>query len=159
MKTLLCTLLLLAGLATSAFAQKTAVKKGVILLDKQPYAHIENAGDYTYYISNLQNERLFVVKHLYFIDPQSANLVNGATETHYWQFVFTKSKTVVEMPFFATYGLDSEVVARKICLARLLKNDALDPQALADFVTNNGAVYSERREALNRAAATPPTGK
>ena len=159
MRTLLCTLLLLAGLATSAHAQKVAIKKGVILLDRQPYAHIEDAGDYTYYISNLQNERLFVVKHVYFTDPQPAYPTGAASETHYWQFVFTKSKTVVEMPFFATYGQDNLVVARKICLARLLKNDALDPQALADFVTNNGAPYSERREALNRAPTLLPASQ
>lgn len=149
MKTLLFTLLLLTGFLSEAYAQNIAVKKGIILLDNQPYARMMADGDRCFYISNLKNERLFVVNRLSLNDPAAAQAANPTGEVKYWQFVFTKSKTVVETPYQRTYGETERVIVRKICLAQLLKNDELDPQALADFVTNNGTLFTERRRALN----------
>ena len=149
MKTLLFTLLLLVGLLPEAEAQKIAIKKDVIFLDNQPYARLMADGDAIFYVSNLKNERLFVVNRLSLNDPAAAEPTNVSGEVRYWQFVFTKSKTVVEMPYQRTYGETRYVIARKICLAQLLKNDELDPQALADFATNNGATFTERRRVLN----------
>jgi hypothetical protein len=149
MKTLLVTLLFLTGFLSEAYAQKIAVKKGVIFLDNQPYARMAADGDRCFYISNLKNERLFVVNRLSLSDPTASEPTNPTGEVKYWQFVFTKSKTVVEIPYQRTYGETERVIARKICLAQLLKNDELDSQALADFVTNNGTLFTERRRALN----------
>jgi hypothetical protein len=149
MKILLFTLLLLTSFLSGAYAQQIVVKKGVIFLDNQPYARMAADGDKCFYISNLKKERLFVVNRLSLNDPIAAEPTNPTGEVRYWQFVFTKSKTVVETPFQRTYGETERIIARKICLAQLLKNDELDPQALADFVTNNGALFTERRRALN----------
>jgi hypothetical protein len=149
MKILLFTLLLLTSFLSGAYAQKIVFKKGVIFLDNQPYAHMAADGDRCFYISNLKNERLFVINRLSLNDPTAAEPTNPTGEVKYWQFVFTKSKTVVETPYQRTYGETERVIARKICLAQLLKNDELDPQALADFVTNNGTLFTERRRALN----------
>jgi hypothetical protein len=156
MKTLLFSWLLLVSFLPGAYAQKIAIKKGVIFRDNQPYAQLAADGDATFYISNLKNERLFVVKRLSLNDPAAAEPSNISGEVWYWQFVFTKSKTVVEMPYQRTYGETERVIARKICLAQLLKNDELDPQALADFITNNGMVFTERRRALNTPALLLP---
>lgn len=156
MKNLLFTLLLLAGFLPGAYAQKVALKKGVIFLDDQPYARLAADGDAVFYVSSLKNERLFVVNKLSLNDPAAAGPTNTEGEVRYWQFVFTKSKTVVEMPYQRTYGETQRVIARKICLAQLLKNDELDPQALVDFATNNGALFTERRRALNAPAVVLP---
>ena len=156
MKTILFLLVLLVSFLPGAYAQKIAIKKGVIFLDNQPYARMAADGDATFYISNLKNERLFVINRLVLNDPAAAEPTNTSGEVRYWQFVFTKSKTVVEMPWQRTYGETQWIIARKICLAQLLKNDELDPQALADFATNNGALFTERRRALNTPALLLP---
>jgi hypothetical protein len=157
MKTLLFTFLLLTSFLSGAYAQKITIKKGVILLDNQPYARIAADGDASFYLSNLKNERLFIVNRLSLNDPAAAAPTNATGEVKYWQFVFTKSKMVVEMPYQLIFGETARVIARKIFLAQLLKNDELDPQALADFATNNGALFTERRRALNSPPLLFPT--
>jgi hypothetical protein len=152
--------LLLTLCATGAFAQKVAVKKNLMTVDGRPYARIEGdggaLGSNQYYVNSPQNERLFVVKLLSFNDPSSASPTNPTGSTAYLQFVFTASRTIVETPLPGLFR--SLSVARQIYSAQLLKNGALDQQAVADFAVNNGTVYSERRRALDQAAYLPALG-
>ncbi|QKG57615.1 hypothetical protein GKZ68_13870 [Hymenobacter sp. BRD128] len=159
MKNLFCTLLLTLCIV-GAYAQKIAVKKNLMTVDGQPYARIEGDGgaltSTQYYINSPQNERLFVVKLLSFNDPGNASPNNPTGSTAYLQFVFTASRIIVETPMPGLFR--SLSVARQIYGAQLLKNGALDKQAVADFSVNNGTVYSERRRALDQAAYMPPLG-
>lgn len=149
MKTIIATLLLAAA-ALSANAQKIVVKNDLITLDGQPYARFERGETEEYYISSLQNERLFMVRPLWLQDP--------AGSLSYLQFIFTASHKVVETPRPVPGAFDilpPEKLARLIYSARLLKDGALDPKAVADFKTNYGAPYSARREALNQPLMQP----
>jgi hypothetical protein len=143
MKTTLATLLLAAA-ALSANAQKIILKKDLITVDGQPYAYLEQGEVYEYYVSSPQKERLFIVRPETLQDP-----VGNA---HYLQFVFTDSRKMVETPIPYTFigNISTIKIARMIYSARLLKNGALDPEAIADFEVNYGAQYSERRQALNK---------
>ncbi|MVN76834.1 hypothetical protein GO988_10915 [Hymenobacter sp. HMF4947] len=155
MKNLLLTLVM-AALSLTSFGQKIAAKKNLITVDKQPYASIEYDGVDTYYVSSPQNERLFVVKWLYFNDPAAASATNAGGATSYLQFIFPGSHTLVETatpaPSFTAFPL---ILARQIYTARLLKNGALDSQAVADFASINGLLYSARRQALDRPIVVP----
>ena len=151
-------LLLLPGLR--AVAQKIEVKNNIVLLDGQPYAGIEGDGcgfvdpQCQYYLTPVGSERrLFVVKQQIFEDPMERKESNPTGRTLYLQFVFTAAGTTAEIPFPATLHLRALDVARKVVKARLLKDGTLDEQAAADFVTNNGTPFSDRRRALN----APPT--
>ncbi|MFD1873507.1 hypothetical protein [Hymenobacter bucti] len=149
MKTTLAALLLSAA-ALSANAQKVAVKKDLITVDGQPYARFEKGETEEYYVSSPQNERLFVVRQLVLQDPPGW--------ASYLQFVFTDSHKVVEMPRpNTTFGnLPPSKLALLLYSARLLKNGALDPKAVADFEINYGTPYSARRLALNQPLVQPP---
>lgn len=142
MKTIFATLLLAAA-TLSANAQKIVIKKDLITVDGQPYARLEQGETQEYYVSSLQNERLFLVRPLTLQDP--------AGSTNYLQFVFTDLRKLVETPPLSLpFQVLSPIrLARQIYSARLLKNDALDPKAVADFEVNYGAPYSARRQALN----------
>ena len=151
-------LLLLPGL--QAVAQKVEVKNNVVLLDGQPYAGIEGDGcglidpECQYYLTPLGSERrLFVVKEMIFEDPMEREASNPDGRTLYLQFVFTAAGTTAEIPYPATLRLRALDVARKVVKARLFKNGVFDEQAAADFVTNNGTPFGDRRRALN----APPT--
>ena len=151
-------LLLLPGL--HAVAQKVEVKNNVILLDGQPYAGIEGDGcgfvdpQCQYYLTPVGSEkRLFVVKQVIFEDPMERKESNPTGRTLYLQFVFTAAGTTDEIPFPATLRLRALDVARKVAKARLFQNGVFDEQAAADFVTNNGTPFGDRRRALN----APPT--
>lgn len=162
MKTTLATLLL-AALSLSANAQKITIKKDLITVDGQPYAYLRQGEVYEYYVSSPQKQRLFIVR------PQT--LQDPAGNASYLQFVFTESHKVVETPIPYTFigNISTSKIARLIYDARLLKDGALDPEAIADFEVNYGAQYSERRQALNRlpiqttvvmpAVASPPPAK
>lgn len=159
--------LLFAGalglLALGASAQKIAVKHTLVTVDRQPYAHLEPGGETvfgisdTYYVSSAQNERLFAVKYLVLNDPANASPANPTGGTGYLQFVFTAARLYVETSVPAS-GFRPINVARIIYAARLLKGDKLDPQAMADFATNNGALYSARRHALEQPLLVPASG-
>jgi len=162
MKTLL---LALAGslLALGASAQKLAIKRNLVTVDRQPYAHIEPAGETIfgisdmYYVSSAQNERLFAVKYLVLNDPAAASPTNPTGSIGYVQFVFTNARLYVETSAPAS-GFRPINVARIIYAARLLKGDKLDPQAVADFAVNNGTLYSARRHALEQPLLAPAGG-
>ncbi|MBJ6143372.1 hypothetical protein [Hymenobacter sp. BT559] len=148
MKTTLATLLLAAA-ALSANAQKIAIKKDLITVDGEPYAYLEQGEAYEYYVSSPQKQRLFIVRPLTLQDP--------AGWASYLQFVFTDSRKVVETPKPSEnfHVLSPTKLARIIYSARLLKDGALDPKAVADFEVNYGAPYSERRQALNQLPTQP----
>ncbi|WP_460586430.1 hypothetical protein [Hymenobacter arcticus] len=148
--------LLLTLLALGATAQKVVVKDGLMTVDRQPYARFESDGGNALYISSPQNERLFVVKEMWSSDqllPGTTHPVRGA---HYLQYVFTASRLVVETPFPSSeVYFRSIAVARQIYAARLLQNGALDPKAVADFLTNNGTQYSDLQRQLAPALSVP----
>jgi hypothetical protein len=159
MKNLFCTFLF-SLLALGATAQKIAVKKNLMTVDGQPYARLEAngsaLGSSQFYVNSPQGERLFVVKQLSFNDPANASPQNPTGSTTYLQFVFPATGQVAE-----TYqpGLFRALsVARQLYPARLLKNGALDPQAVTEFVLVNGTSFSARRQALDRSALLVPVG-
>lgn len=155
-----CLTLLFATLALGAAAQKITVKRNLVTVNGQPYARIEPAGEQVfgisnmYYVSSLQNERLFAVKALQLNDPANASPNNPTGGVNYVQFVFTASRQYVEtsMPMS---GFRMINVARIIYAARLFKNGVLDPQAITDFSINNGTPYSVRRHALDQVGLLP----
>jgi hypothetical protein len=153
MKTL-CFVLLLLAFGT-ANAQRIAVKNGLMTVDGQPYARFESDGASTFYISSLQNERLFVVKEM--VLP-GAGYSSG--NVHYLQYVFTATHLVVETPFppLESY-LRATIPARQIYAARLFQNGVLDPKAVADFSTNNGTPYSDHQRQLPAQPAPLTTDK
>ena len=153
-------LLLFSLTALGAAAQKIAVSRGLITVDRQPYAHIEPGGETVfgvsnmYYVSSLQNERLFVVKYLALNDPANSSPNNPTGSTGYVQFVFTAARLYVEMSVPAS-GFRTINIARIIYAARLLKEDKLDPQAMADFAVNNGTPFSARIRVLEQPMLLP----
>jgi hypothetical protein len=149
MKTLCFALLLLAF--GTANAQRIAVKNGLMTVDGQPYARFESDGSSTLYISSLQNERLFVVKEM--VLPGAGHLSGNV---RYLQYVFTATHLVVETPFPSSEVYFRAITpARQIYAARLFHDGALDPNAVADFSTNNGTPYSDHQRQLTPA----PTAK
>lgn len=128
----------------AASAQKLAVKKGLMTVDGQPYARFESDGGSTFYVSSLQNERLFVVKAMALLGASPA-----AGNVRYLQYVFTATNLIVETPFPAYEAYYRAITpARQIYAARLFQNGVLDPKAVADFATNNGTPYSDRQRQL-----------
>ena len=154
-------LLMLALLPVSAvLAQKIEVKKDVILVDGQPYATLEADGcgvldvQCLYYVKALTGDkRLFVVKQQVYLDPDHRDASNPTGRVLYLQYVFTAAGIAAETAYPLTLHLRSIDVARKVVKAHLMKDGALDEQAAADFVTNNGSPFGERRKALG----APPT--
>lgn len=153
MKNLFYTLLL-ALAALSASAQKITVKNNLMTVDKQPYARLEGDGgalsSSQYYVSSVQGSRLLVVKLLAYNDPANTSPNNPTGATQYLQFVFPASGQMAETEVAGLFR--SLSVARKLYAARLLKDGALDPQAVADFVLVNGMSFSARRHALDQPA-------
>jgi hypothetical protein len=150
----LCFALLLLAFGT-ANAQRIAVRNGLMTVDGQPYARFESDGASTFYVSSLQNERLFVVKEM--VLPGVGHLSGNV---RYLQYVFTATHQVVETPFPALESyLRAIIPARQIYAARLFQNGTLDPKAVADFLTNNGTSYSDRQRQLAPLPAPAPTGK
>jgi hypothetical protein len=157
MKNLFCTLLL-SLLALGATAQKIAVKKNVMTVNGQPYARLEGDGGALsttqYYVNSVQGTRLFVIKLLSFQDPANASASNPTGETQYLQFIFPGSGVAAETVLPGLFR--SLSMARKIYAAGLLKDGALDPQAVSDFVFTNGMPFSARRQALDQSAWLVP---
>jgi hypothetical protein len=79
---------------STADAQRIAIKNGLITVDGQPYARFESDGSSTFYISSLQNERLFVMKEM--VLPGAGH---PAGNVRYLQYVFTAAHLVEETPF------------------------------------------------------------
>jgi hypothetical protein len=156
-------LLLFSLTALGAAAQKIAVSRNLITVNRQPYARIEPGGETVfgvsdmYYVSSLQNERLFVVKYLTLSDPATSSPGNPTGSTGYVQFVFTAARLYVEMNVPAS-GFRTINIARIIYAARLLKDDKLDPQAVADFAVNNGTPFSARLQVLSQPLLVPAGG-
>jgi len=156
-------LLLFSLMAFAATAQKIAINRKLITVDRQPYAHIEPGGETVfgisdmYYVSSLQGERLFVVKYLTLNDPGNSSPNNLTGSTGYVQFVFTAARLYVEMNVPAS-GFRTINIARIIYAARLLKDDKLDPKAVEDFAVNNGTPFSARRQMLEQPLLLPANG-
>lgn len=163
MRTLATVLLLLAA-ASGGFAQKIAVKRDLITIDKQPYARVEadggllQAGQRTLYVSAPTGERLLVVKEMSLNDPASATPSNPAGRVQYVQFLFPSTRTFAELPMPAL-GYERPLdIARVLYAARLLRGAGLDPQAVADFIALHGTPYATRRQVLNQSALMQPLG-
>ncbi|MCC2547554.1 hypothetical protein LJY25_13945 [Hymenobacter sp. BT175] len=145
----------LALLTGAAFAQKVEVKGETILVDGTPYAMIEQDGcklmdvQCMYYLKSLDGKRLFVVKQMQFVDPATVTAAHPDGRTLYLEYVFTAAGTHAETNFPTTLHLRPIDVARKVVKAQLFANGTLNEQAAADFVTNNGTSFSERRKALD----------
>ena len=156
-------LLLFSLAALGAMAQKINVSRNLATVDRQPYIRFEPGGETvfgisdTYYVSSLQNERLFLVKHLTLNDPANSSPTNPTGSTGYVQFVFTAARLYVEMNVPAS-GFRTVNIARIIYAARLLKDDKLDPQAVADFAVNYGTPFSARLQVLEQPLLLPATG-
>lgn len=145
---LLCSVLLLLTFG-AATAQRIATKNGIMTVDGQPYALYEFDGSTTVYFSSLQNERLFVVKEIVLPSLVVAGGTHSSGSIRYLQYVFTASHTVVETPFPSNEVYFRALTPmRQIYTARLFQNGALDAKAVADFVTNNGTLYSDRGRQL-----------
>ncbi|KAA9325332.1 hypothetical protein F0P96_20235 [Hymenobacter busanensis] len=155
MKRLFSFLLMLLGTAAATVAQKVEVKGDAILVDGAKYALIEQDGcglmdvDCMYYLKSLDGKRLFVVKQQIFNDPAEVKASSPEGRVLYLQYLFTGSGTKAETSFPTTLHLRAIDVARKVVKAGLFANGTLNEQAAADFVTNNGNAFSERRQALN----------
>ncbi len=156
-------LLVFSLMTLGAAAQKIAVSRNLITVNRQPYARIEPGGETVfgvsnmYYVSSLQNERLFVVKYLTLNDPANSSPNNPTGSTGYVQFVFTAARLYVEMAVPLS-GFRTINIARIVYAARLLKEDKLDPQAVADFAVNYGTPYSARIQVLAQPLLLPANG-
>jgi hypothetical protein len=159
MKHLFCTLLI-SLLSLGANAQKIAVRQNLMTVDGQPYARLQaNGGALTsdqFYVNSLQGDRLFVVKLLTFNDPANASGSNPTGSTSYLQYVFPATGQIAETALPSLFRALS--LARQLYPARLLKNGALDPQAVTEFVFVNGTPFSTRRQALDQPALLAPLG-
>ncbi|MDO7885224.1 hypothetical protein [Hymenobacter cheonanensis] len=148
-------LLAFSALATTSVAQKIKVEGELITVDGQPYARIErdgcgalNAGC-MYYVKSLQNERLFIIKPLEFVDPATISASHPDGRTLYVQYIFTASRATTETAYPSIMLLRALDIARKIYKAQLIKDGTLDQQAADAFVLANGMTFSERRRELN----------
>lgn len=153
-------LLALSTFALPAHAQRFAVKKDFITVDGQPYIRIERGELKEFYISSPQHERLFVVRQLALQDPLGSS--------SYLEFTFTGpfnssrlfsgqyAKAETPRPADVFNILYPITLARIIYNAHLLKDGALDSQAVADFIGIYGTPYSSRRNALNQPGVVQP---
>lgn len=153
MKKLLILFLFATTAITHAFAQKVTVEDDKILVDGVAVGGIEKDGcgfnvQCQYHVKSLAGKRLFVVKHLQFSDPNERSAANPEGKVHYLQYVFTKAGTKAETAFPTTLSLRAKDVARLVVKAGLLKDGALNDEAAADFVTNNGTPYTDRRKEI-----------
>ncbi|NML67437.1 hypothetical protein HHL22_19720 [Hymenobacter sp. RP-2-7] len=132
------------------------MKRDVVTVDGQPYLKFESDGYTSLYISSLQNERLLVVKEMELSDPalRQTGSINNAHL--YLQYVFLKSRTIVETPRPSVFSSLPVMVARTLYAARLLQNGGVSQPALDEFALVNGTVYTERRQALNQAGWLTP---
>jgi hypothetical protein len=155
--------LALSTFALSAQAQRFAIKKDLITVDGQPYLRIERGELKEFYISSPQHERLFVVRQMTLQDP-----LGSAT---YLEYTFTGlggpfkdarslhghyTKAETPRPLDVFNIVYPTTLARIIYNAHLLKDGALDPQAVVDFAGIYGTPYSKRRDALNQPGVLPP---
>lgn len=150
---------LLSTLALPARAQRIALKKDLITVDGQPYLRIERGELREFYISSPQRERLFVVRQMALQDPLgSANYLEytftGLADRQRLNGHYAKAETPRPPDVFNI--LYPTTLARIIYSAHLLKDGALDPQAVTDFVGIYGTPYSKRRDALNQPGVLPP---
>ena len=160
MKTLLYTLSLLL-LAASGFAQKIAVKGNLVTVDRQPFVRVESdggllaLGQRTLYVSLPNGERVLVVLEQVLNDPAASTPENPAGSVRYARYLFPTTHTVAELPMSTLGYVRPADIARVLYAARLLHNDRLDPQAVADFTAIYGTPYADRRQALNQALLRP----
>jgi hypothetical protein len=143
--------LVLSTFALSAHAQRFAIKKDLITVDGQPYIRIERGELKEFYISTPQNQRLFVVRQLTLQDPLGSANYLEYTFTGYTG-PFTSSRLLNDV-FNILYPT---TLARIIYNAHLLKDGALDSQAVVDFIGIYGTPYSKRRDALNQPGVVQP---
>lgn len=153
MKALLC-LLALSASATTVSAQKIKVEGELITVDGQPYARIERDGcgaltaGCLYYVKSLQNQRLFTIKPMEFVDPATISASHPDGRTMYVQYIFNASHATTETAYPSIMLLRALDIARKIYKAQLIKDGTLDQQAADAFVLANGLTFSERRREL-----------
>lgn len=136
-----------------SYAQKVTVEDDKILVDGVAIGGIEKDGcgfnaQCQYYVKSLSGKRLFVVKHMQFSDPNERSSANPDGKVHYLQYVFTKSGSKAETHFPTTFSLRAKNVARLVVKADLLKNGELNEEAAADFVTNNGTPFTDRKKEI-----------
>jgi hypothetical protein len=140
---------------TAAFAQKhdVEVEDGEILVDDTPFANIERDGcgfgdaQCAWYISNLQGKKLLTVRQMVFKDPIERSASNKEGTVVYFQYTFSGSDAKAETAPVGI-GKRDEKVATRVVKARLIKDSALEPDVVADFIAENGTPYSDRRKAI-----------
>ncbi len=154
---------LLSTLALPAQAQRFAIKKDLITVDGQPYLRIERGELKEFYVSSPQHERLFVVRQMTLQDPLgSANYLEYTFTGFTGPFTSSRllnghyAKAETPRPLDVFNILYPTTLARIIYNAHLLKDGALDPQAVMDFVGIYGTPYAKRRDALNQPGVLPP---
>jgi hypothetical protein len=155
--------LVLSTFALSAHAQRFAIKKDLITVDGQPYIRIERGELKEFYISTPQNQRLFVVRQLTLQDPLgSANYLEYTFTGYTGPFTSSRllnehyAKAETPRPADVFNILYHTTLARIIYNAHLLKDGALDSQAVVDFIGIYGTPYSKRRDALNQPGVVQP---
>lgn len=153
-------LLSLSTFALSAHAQRFGIKKDYITVDGQPYIRIERGELKEFYISSLQHERLFVVRQLTLQDPLGSSnyleftFAGPSSSPRLFNGQYAKAETPRPVDVFNI--LYPTTLARIIYNAHLLKDGALDSQAVTDFIGLYGTPYSSRRNALNQPGVVPP---
>jgi hypothetical protein len=129
-------------------------------IDSKPYARFEADRTNTFYVSSLQNERLFVAKEMALPSLVLAGVGQSSRRVRYLQYAFTASHTVIETPFPTSEAYFRPITpARQIYAAHLFQDGALGPKAVADFLTNNGTPFSNYHPQLATLPALATTGK
>jgi hypothetical protein len=156
-------ILLLVVVSLSAHAQRITMKKDLILVDGQPYLRIERGELKEFSISSPQHERLFVVRQLTLQDPLgSANYLEYTFTGFTGPFTSSRPsgghypKAETPRPPDVFNVVYPTTLARIIYNAHLLKDGALDSQAVVEFIGIYGTPYSERRQALNQPGVVQP---
>ncbi len=113
--------------------------------DGSPYCILKKVG-YNYSVRNIQNEELIIIKRETYqgIDDALQGIITGYSyDTRYYDIVFLPMQVHAETKGDFWYG--SYKVGELLVNAGFIKNNALDEEAVNNFVKAHGASFSQQR--------------
>lgn len=136
---------MLITLAT--LAQKVKVKDDVATVDGKPYCKLEGIncklGYCDYRISTLTGAEVALVKIRNYVDRDQVSSYSPTGRVVYYDWTFLASHAKAE-----TDQGNVKSLVRAMLAANLLKDGALDPEGVRNFVAINGMRHSKRQSQL-----------
>ncbi len=141
-------LALVLALPCGLLAQKIDVDDGIVTVGGEPYCRLEKiktglVADYR--VSSMDSTALIFVKRRGYYDPMRANQTDPKGGVAYFEWTFLASGAKAE-----TDLITQKAIAKKLHVAGLIKNGAVDPEAERNFISIEGQPHSKRQEQLGQ---------